>query len=448
VSEELGLGTGGVGVERLVVPTALGNSRLYRSAGLILLAYTIEFYDYVLYGVFASIVGRQFFPSSDPELEFLGAAGAFAAGFIARPVGGVLSGLLADRLGRRRVLALNLCLMALGSAGIAVVPPFAWIGITAPVLVVLFRLIQGFAAAGNGTSALTLLVEHGGRHRRGLFGSLGQTGSFLGTLAGASVGMLLSTTLSASEMGDWGWRVAFLGGVLVGPLAYIVSHKVEETLSISVDVGRTQHPPSNQNRPRINDDLGKLLWTSLIISGGIMAAYFTLFYMPGYGSTVLHLPSIVGFRAVVVACVFGIASGLLAGAFSDRVGRRPILIAAQIGFLVVMPISLIFLAFDQSGTAILIAITLMATTFSPQVCISQIWMSELYPKRIRGTGVGIASNAGAILGGLVPFAATWLTRATGGLAASACVIAAGIILSLIASTRLADSGAFEEVDSA
>lgn len=416
-----------------------GLSPTAKSIALIVAAYAVEFYDFVLYGIFAAIVGRQFFPSTEPALELLGAAGAFAVGFIARPIGGILTGILADRIGRRRALTLNLFLMGFASVAIALIPPFAWIGIAAPLLVILCRILQGFSAGGNATSALTMLIEYGGEKHRGLFGAFAQVGNFVGTFVGGMMGALLSASLSAEAMSGWGWRVAFIVGALVVPLGVVIARSAEETLS-TVMVGARSSGAAEARMPKISDDYRKLIWATLLMVSPGMCAFYTLFYLPGHGSVSLNLPTETGYQAIIVACVIGIGSALLSGALSDCIGRRRVFLFSLAGFAAVLVAGTHWLVRDPTASHMLVVVGLLAIVFAPQVNVGQTWITESFPQAVRGTGVGIVINVGGvILAGSTPFVAAWLTRISGTITTSVWFVVCGVLISFLAATQLKDA---------
>ena len=188
----------------------------------------LEWYDFAVYGFFAPIIGRLFFPSDDPTVSLIASFGAFAAGFLMRPIGAIIFGFIGDKIGRKRALVLSVLLMAIPSGMIGILPDHATIGVSAAVLMVLMRMLQGIAVGGEYTSSIVYLAEHAPSKRRGFFTSWTLVGAVGGILLGSGVGALLSNLLPAEAVSDWGWRIAFLSGIAVGVVGLLIRRHLPE----------------------------------------------------------------------------------------------------------------------------------------------------------------------------------------------------------------------------
>ena len=188
----------------------------------------LEWYDFAVYGYFAASIGRAFFPSEDPVAQVLAAFGIFAAGFLMRPVGGALIGTIGDRLGRRAALTVSVAAMAIPTFLVGVLPDYQAIGIAAPILLTVLRMVQGLSVGGEYTTSIIFIIEHAPSHRRGLVGALGCCGAVAGILLGSATGALLASLMSEQALESWGWRIPFLLGLLVGIAGVVLRRHVHE----------------------------------------------------------------------------------------------------------------------------------------------------------------------------------------------------------------------------
>jgi MHS family proline/betaine transporter-like MFS transporter len=266
---------------RSVVAASLGNA--------------LEWYDNVIYGFFAPSIALQFFPTDDPNVSLLIALGTFGVSFFFRPLGGVVIGAYADRAGRKAALLLTMMLMLVGTAIIAFMPSYDSIGVIAPIMVVLARLLQGFSAGGEFGSATTFLAEQSPQ-RRAFYSSWQFASQGLTTLLAAASGVLIESTLTTQQVHDWGWRLPFLLGLLIGPVALYIRKHVDE----SPEFARTE--PA---RDPLRDAMRSHKYRMLVALGAVMLATVTLYillYLPTYAVRELGLRSLDGFRSTLTAC--------------------------------------------------------------------------------------------------------------------------------------------------
>jgi MFS family permease len=397
----------------------------------------LEWYDFVVYGFLTVIISRLFFPGESEYAALLLTMATFGVGFFMRPVGAIVLGLYADRKGRKAALQLIIALMTLSMALIAFAPPYAAIGIAAPLLVVLARLLQGFATGGEFASATTFLVESAPTRQRGFYGSLQMVGQSVAALTGAIAGALVTRMLAPEQIDSWGWRLPFLFGLLIGPVGLYIRRYLEETeVFLEFRAARRAHIPLRTVLSQYWRGLGVTF--GLVICGTI-SYYVVLVYMPTFAKTQLGIPLTDAFMAQVIGLICLTAVIPLCGALSDRIGRRPILLAATIAyFLLLYP--LFAWVLDTPGfmrLAVMQAIlcSLVGLFFGP---ISTA-IAEQFPTGVRSTGLAIAYNFAVMLfGGFAQFIVTWLIRVTGSPLAPAYYVMFGAVIGFIASLFLAE----------
>jgi len=386
----------------------------------------LEWYDFAVYGYLATIVAKNFFPQGDEKTALLSTFATFGVGFVVRPLGGILIGRLGDVRGRKTALMLTIFLMAFGTVLIGLIPTYDSIGLWAPALLVCARLLQGFAAGGEWGGSTAFIVEWAPNGRRGLYGSFQQSSLAAGLLLGSGIAALFSTVLTPQDMESWGWRIPFLLGGILAPVGIYMRRNIDETPAFRK--ARTEEPVAAAASP-----LGlaakafgfTVLWTS--------SYYMMLTYMPtftqkhvGLTRTEALWSNTLGLLVLVIVIPF-------AGALSDRVGRKPLLLACCFAFAL-----LSHLLFDtmvsQGSLAVVMAVqvlfALMIASFSGP---GPAAISEIFPTRMRSTWMSAGySLAVAIFGGFAPFIATWLIGRTGSpLSPTWYVIGAAVVSTLV-----------------
>ncbi|HTT38569.1 MAG TPA: MFS transporter [Burkholderiales bacterium] len=384
----------------------------------------LEWYDFAVYAYMATVLADKFFPATDRITSLLATFAAFGAGFLARPLGGILIGRLGDVKGRKAALLATIALMTLGTVGIGLIPTYHAIGVAAQILLVAARLLQGFSAGGEWGGSTAFIVEWAPDNRRGLYGSLQQCSVAGGLLLGSSVAASVNALFTPSLADQWGWRLPFLLGGLLGPVGLYMRRNVAETPAF-----QRMTPPSTPPG-RGQGSAGALLaarafgftvvWT--------VSYYVILTYMPtflqrqaGLGRTPALWASSVGLLAMVLSIP-------LAGWASDRIGRKPLLLASCLA-LAALPYPLFqrLLGGATTATAILVQVVLclaVALFSGPGPAA----IAEIFPTRLRSTWMSIGySLAVTLFGGFAPFIATWLIQYTGEpLSPSYYVIAAAL----------------------
>ena len=297
----------------------------------------LEFYDFVVYTYFAIQIGDAFFPSATPFERLMASLITFGVGFGCRPIGAVVIGHFADRVGRRPAMLLSFILMGVALAGFVCVPGYRQIGMAAPVLAVLCRLVQGFALGGEVGPNTAFLIEVAPLGKRGLYGAWQSASQSLASISAGGIGLLAAHFLSASAMHDWGWRVALGLGVVVLPFGLIVRRSLPETLhheEPKLDV-HPDHPPGASVLAVVAGQWRIILIGVGIIAGGTISTYVFTF-MTTYAQTTLHMGMRTGLLIAITNGIAGFAASMAGGWLSDRHGRRPLMIWPRVAFLLMI----------------------------------------------------------------------------------------------------------------
>jgi len=374
-------------VVKLVVATSLGNA--------------LEWFDISVYAYFAVYLANAFFPTDDPTTSLLLTFGTFALTFLARPIGGILLGTYADRYGRKASLLLSIAMMTVGTLAVGCMPTFDKIGVLAPLLVIVARLVQGFSAGGEFGSSTAFLVEHM-PGRRGFVASWQFASQGISSLLGSGFGLLLSSTMSGADLQSWGWRIPFLFGVLIGPIGLYIRNNIEDATP----------PPATKHDSPVRTVFMTQKFPVLLAVGVIATATsvnYLIIYMPTYVVKTLHLSPTIGYLAAFAAAVAAITLNPVAGFISDRVGRTPYIIAAGVVLLfAIFPVYLL-LSGKPSATVIVLAVLLLGSLKALYLGAAAALMSELFPAATRATGLGLSYNIGVTaFGGSGPAIVTWL----------------------------------------
>ncbi|MFM9371920.1 MFS transporter [Streptomyces sp. Da 82-17] len=391
----------------------------------------LETFDFSVYAYLAVILGAEFFPSADRTVSLLASFAAFGVGFLARPAGAVVFGRLGDRRGRRQVLLVTLLLMGGATLGIALLPGYSTIGVLAPALLVLLRLLQGFSAGGEITTSAAYLVEWAPRGRRGFFGSFMQAGAVAGLLLGSLSVATCYSVLGESQMQEWGWRIPFVIAGCLAPLAYLLRRTTEETPAFSDLVEAQADESSRPARPA----MGRFrpVWRAFVFTMfWSVGFYFFLTYMPTFLQREFGVSASQGTWISSLAMVVHMALIPVCGALSDRFGRKPVLLTGCLAFVVV-PVPLFGLLSDEPPFVVLfLVVAAVGAMLALYTGPAAATMAEFFPTSSRTSGMAIGYNvASAVFGGFTPYIATWLVASTGAriapvyYVAGAALIAAG-----------------------
>ncbi len=377
---------GTAGGARAIIAASIGN--------------VLEWYDFSVYALFAIAIGANFFPGGNPAVGLLKAFLFFAAGFVIRPVGAIVMGAYGDRAGRKAALTATILIMASGTLIIAVAPNYVAVGLLAPLILLAGRLLQGFSAGGEIGSAAAFLVEHAPPRRRALFAAWLQGSMGISNILGALVGFLINASLPPGEIVRWAWRVPFLLGLFIVPFGVYLRRTLKETPAFRQELG---HPRPHPVRTVFRDH-GRALVAGFGISVLWAAAvYVLLIYMPVYLQRVLGFSATQAFGGSIVENLFFVAGCFGFGALADRVGHARVQALGALALLLAT-LPLFLWLNDVRSTAVLFTVlaTLgcLAASFTS---VAPTMLSEIFPTRVRVTGVSLVYNAAfTVFGGFAP----------------------------------------------
>ncbi|QUD89115.1 MFS transporter [Phenylobacterium montanum] len=378
---------------------------LKRHVGAAVIGNALEFYDFTTFTFFAGHIGRAFFPSANAMDSLLWSLATFGVGFSTRPLGAIVIGHIGDRHGRKPAMLISFALMGLAILAMALCPSYAAIGPAAPVLIVLIRLVQGFALGGEVGPSTAFLLEAAPPQHRGLYTAMQSVSQNIAALVAGLVGMGLASLLSEAQLGDFGWRIALGLGAVVLPFGLMIRRTLPETL-------HHYEPPSVIHRESDGFQWRVILCSMAMLVGGTVATYIQS-YLTTYAHEILHMTTSVAFSAPIVYGVVGIGANLVGGVLSDRVGRRPLIALPRIVFLLaVLPSFWLLDRHRDAMTLVLITlvITVCAST-SGGAIMSSITESIRKSDRSRTLAIAYAVTI-ALFGGTTQFVATWLIAAT------------------------------------
>ena len=366
----------------------------------------LEWFDILIYAYFAVTIAGVFFPNSNPVVSLLLTFGSFGLSYVARPVGAIVLGAYADRAGRKAALTLSIQLMVIGTAVMAFMPPYAAIGLIAPLGIFAARLLQGFAVAGEFGSSTAFMVEHSA-HRKGFYSSWQLAGQNMAKLLAALFGFVLTSTLTSAQLHAWGWRVPFVFGLMVGPVGIYIRRKLDETPEF-VQITPTRTPV----REVFSTQKVGLLLGAGIVAVATAGTYFSI-YMPTFATTQLHLAPATGYIVAIILAFLGIALCPVAGHIADRLGHTRMMLPAAIFMLLSFyPIFLLITRYPGMPT-LLVGLIWDALLQIAYVSALPAVMAAIFPARTRVTGLSLSYNLGVTLfGGFAPAIFTWLSAVT------------------------------------
>ena len=393
----------------------------------------LEFYDFTIYAFFAVQIGHSFFPNHSSFISLMLSLATFGAGFLLRPLGAIVIGRYADRHGRRPAMLFSFALMGVAILGVALTPSYSSIGVAAPCLVLFWRLCQGFALGGEVGPTTAYLVEASPSASRGLYGAWQGGSQNLANIAGGLVGVSLASVAGAASLEAWGWRIAFLIGAAVLPFGILLRRNLPETLhrSDAIELAPDAHT--------IKANLRVMLLGFGLVAAMTVSTYVFNF-MTTYAMTTLHMAAGVSLAATLVSGSCGLIGGLIGGYWSDRVGRRPLMIWPRIIFIAVTWPAFQLMVSHHNAASLLISTGVMTFLSALSTAAGLVAITESLSKKIRGFGMGaVYATAVAVFGGTTQPILAALIHYTGNPLSPAWYMIAFTGIGLLASVLMQES---------
>ena len=371
----------------------------------------LEMYDFMVFGYYAEAIGRTFFPRASSFASLMAALATFGAGFLMRPLGAIILGAYIDRKGRRAGLILTLALMSVGTLSIACTPGYSVIGIAAPLLVVAGRLVQGFSAGVELGGVSVYLAEIATPGHKGFYVSWQSASQQCAVIFAALLGIMLSSTLTPAQMTEWGWRVPLWIGCLIIPVLFVIRRSLAETEQFAA---RKHHPTLSQVLQTIALNWRLVLLGVMLVTMTTVSFYTITAYTPMFGHRVLKLGDMASFKVTMCVGISNLVWLPIMGSLSDRIGRRPLLIACTLLVVATGYPSLAWLVANPSFTGLLMVELWLSFLYASYNGAMVVFLTELMPPDVRATGFSLAySLATAIFGGFTPYICSALIEKTG-----------------------------------
>ncbi|WP_095095418.1 MFS transporter [Pseudomonas sp. Irchel 3A5] len=398
----------------------------------------LEMFDFMVYGFYATAIAKTFFPTDSAFASLMLSLATFGAGFLMRPLGAIFLGAYIDRHGRKKGLVVTLAMMAMGTVLIACVPGYATLGVAAPLLVLLGRLLQGFSAGVELGGVSVYLAEISTPGRKGFFVSWQSASQQAAVVFAGLLGVALNHWLSPEEMGEWGWRVPFLIGCLIVPVIFVIRRSMEETPEFEA---RTHRPTLKEVVRSIGQNFGLVLGGMALVIMTTVSFYLITAYTPTFGKNELHLSDL---DSLIVTVFVGISNFIwlpVMGALSDRIGRKPLLVAATVLAIATAYPALSWLVANPSFGNLLMVELWLSFLYGSYNGAMVVALTEIMPVEVRTTGFSLAySLATATFGGFTPAACTYLIHALDNKAAPGIWLTGAAVLGLVATLVLFRKG--------
>ena len=398
----------------------------------------LEFYDFLTYAFFSIQIGHAFFPAESAYGSLMLSLATFGAGFITRPIGAMVIGAYADRVGRRPAMMLCFVLIGCSIVAMASIPTYATIGIAAPILAVIARMAQGFSLGGEIGSNTAYLLEASSSERRGLIVSWQGVSQQIALIAGGTVGVLLSAVMPPDALDAFGWRIAFLLGAAAVPFGLWLRHNLPETLHVP-EGGADKSDGHASRGSQARAHWRVLVLGMVVLASGTIGSYI-FNYIVTYAQATLHMPARVGFIAETAGNIVSIPALLIGGWLSDRHGRWPINVWGNLAFLAMIYPVFYWIVSTRSEFALIAGMTalMMAGNFMWGSFYANL--AESLPMSIRGSGFGTAYSLSiALFGGTTQLVVTWLIHVTGSAMAPAWYLTAAVAVGQVALMLMRES---------
>ena len=397
----------------------------------------LEIYNFVVYAIFAPQIGRSLFPSDTPVISLLASLATFGVGFFTRPLGAIVIGRMADRIGRKPAMILTFALVGLSVAGLALTPSYAAIGRAAPVFAIAFRLLQGFALGGETGPSTAFLLESAPVARRGLFVSLQAMSSDGAVFVAGAVGVALWAWLSPEALAAWGWRVSLLAGTVGVSFAILVRRTLVETVALAV--------PGEDRSAHVSP---RVIAIGLVMMSCSGVVNYALTYLGTFAQTSLGIVTTSAFGAILLVGLSGVFADPLSGWLSDRFGRKPVmLVPGMVLLLSILPAFWLLVHHPERRTLYAVSVVLALLSDLSTVTIL-VTLTEQLPRRVRAGSYGlIYALSSSLFGGSTHFVAAWLIHVTGNSLAPAFYMTGGAAVMICAMAAIPESAPVRQVSS-
>lgn len=417
-------------LKKVITATALGNA--------------VEWFDFSVYGFLATTLGAVFFPGALPSVQVIAALATFAVPFLFRPLGGAVFGILGDKYGRKKILAFTIIMMSLSTAAIGMIPSYAVIGIWAPILLLLSKMIQGLSVGGEYSGAAVFVSEYSPDRRRGFMASWLDFGSIAGFLVGALTVVVVTFLLGSENFDNWGWRIVFFLSLPLGFIGIFLRSSLDESPAYEAQEALSEDMPKRETSPTFMQLLRKNMTGVLICAGLVILTnvtyYMLLIYMPNYLTVNLNYSMDAG-RGIIIAVMVGMLFiQPLIGLTSDKIGRKPFILGgASALFILAIPVFWLII----SGHVIYIGIGLALLAFI-LCCMTGVMAATLpaiFSTDIRYSALAITFNIAILVAGLTPMTAAWLVEVTDNFYMPAYYLMVVAVIGFIAGLKLRETAA-------
>lgn len=426
--------------------TIIDDARLKKAITAASLGNAMEWFDFGVYGFVAFALGKVFFPDASPSVQMIAALGTFSVPFLIRPLGGVFFGMLGDKYGRQKILSITIIIMSLSTFAIGLIPSYATIGIWAPILLLLAKMIQGFSVGGEYTGASIFVAEYSPDRKRGFMGSWLDFGSIAGFVCGAGVVVLISSIVGEESFLDWGWRLPFFLALPLGIIGLYLRHALEETPAFQQHIDQMEKDDREglTKGPKVSfKEIVTKHWRSLLVCVGLVIAtnvtyYMLLTYMPSYLSHNLHYSEDHGVMIIIAIMIGMLFVQPIIGLLSDRYGRRPFVYMGSIGlFFLAIPAFMLI----NSGVIVLIffGLLILAVLLNFFTGVMASTLPAMFPTHIRYSALASAFNISVLVAGLTPTAAAWLVEETNNLMMPAYYLMVVAVIGLITAITMKET---------
>ncbi|SEK52416.1 metabolite-proton symporter [Pseudoxanthomonas sp. GM95] len=405
----------------------------------------LEMFDFMVYGFYASAIAKAMFPSDNEFVSLMLSLMTFGVGFLMRPLGAIVLGGYIDRHGRRAGLLMSLGIMSAGVLLIALTPSYATIGLAAPVLIVVGRLLQGFSAGAESGGVSVYLAEIATPGKRGFYVSWQSASQQVAVVFAAIIGVGLRFTLSEDQMQAWGWRVPFLIGCLIVPFLFFIRRSLQETEDFKQRAATTKRPSLREVYGALARDWRIVLLAVFLVTLTSVMFYLITAYTPTFGKRELGLTDMDSFVCTVAVGIANFIWIPLMGSLSDRVGRfRVLLVFSALIALTAYP-AMLWLVAEPSFGRLLATLMWFSFLYGGYQGVMVVTLTEIMPANVRATGFSLAySLAQAIFGGFTPAISTWLIQSTGNKAMPGAWLAASAVVAVLGAVLLYRRGAFSD----